>query len=55
MIDEWIEIDLTQDVNRCVCGEDTNDVQGTSLFCYTGIANYAVNNATAGTATAFCY
>ena len=52
---EWIEIDLTQDVNRCVYGEDTTDVKGTSLYCYTGFATYNVNSDTAKNATSFCY
>lgn len=51
--DEWIEIDLTIDVNRYVNGKDTNVVTGDQLYCYDSYATYDDASGTPKTAARF--
>ncbi|MDE7122211.1 MAG: hypothetical protein K2O42_08640, partial [Oscillospiraceae bacterium] len=52
---EWIEVDITADINRYTYEEDLDDVTGTQLYCYVGYMSYVVNDAIPDTATRFCF
>ncbi|MDE6087682.1 MAG: hypothetical protein K2G25_04785 [Oscillospiraceae bacterium] len=52
---EWIEVDITADINRYTYYEDLDDVEGTQLYDYSGFMTYAVNDALPNTATRFCF
>ena len=53
--DEWIEVDITADINRYTYHEDLDDVTGTQLYDYSGFMTYDVNNSIPDTATRFCF
>ena len=54
--DSWYEVDLTEDVNRLVYGEDTNDITNADdLYCYDGFCAPLVNDEIPDTATRFCW
>ncbi|MDE5769299.1 MAG: hypothetical protein K2H82_07940 [Oscillospiraceae bacterium] len=52
---EWVEVDITADINRYTYNEDVTDVTGTQLYDYSGFMTYAVNDALPDTATRFCF
>lgn len=52
---EWVEVDITADINRYTYNEDLDDVTGTQLYDYSGYMTYDVNNSIPDTATRFCF
>ncbi|MDE5755096.1 MAG: transglutaminase domain-containing protein, partial [Oscillospiraceae bacterium] len=52
---EWVEVDITADINRYTYYEDLDDVEGTQLYDYSGFMTYNVNDALPDTATRFCF
>lgn len=51
----WVEIDITQDVNRFTYSSDLNDVTGSQLYDYRSFCNYRVNDTYPETATRFAF